>query len=61
MTLFKKGPKYRIPSRIEFTKCRSIVEHFRLTVNDGVPKKAASQCLSLTTGKMSFYALLTSG
>ena len=25
-SLFKKGPKYRLPSRIEFTKCRSIVE-----------------------------------
>ena len=24
--LFKKGPKYRLPSRIDFTKCRSIVE-----------------------------------
>ena len=25
-SLFKKGPKYRLPSRIDFTKCRSIVE-----------------------------------
>ena len=24
-SLFKKGPKYRLPSRIDFTKCRSIV------------------------------------
>ena len=24
--LFKKGPKYRLPSRTDFTKCRSIVE-----------------------------------
>ena len=25
-SLFEKGPKYRLPSRIDFTKCRSIVE-----------------------------------
>ena len=25
-SLFQKGPKYRLPSRIDFTKCRSIVE-----------------------------------
>ena len=25
-SLFKKGPKYRLPSRIDFTKCRDIVE-----------------------------------
>ena len=25
-SLFKKGPKYSLPSRIDFTKCRSIVE-----------------------------------
>ena len=26
MSLFEKGPKCRLPSRIDFTKCRSIVE-----------------------------------
>ena len=26
VSLFEKGPKYRLPSRIDFTKCRSIVE-----------------------------------
>ena len=25
-SLFEKGPKYRLPSRIDFTKCRNIVE-----------------------------------
>ena len=25
-SLFEKGPKYRLPSRIDFTKCRSFVE-----------------------------------
>ena len=25
-SLFEKGPKYRLPSMIDFTKCRSIVE-----------------------------------
>ena len=25
-SLFKKGPKYRLPSRVDFTKCRSIVD-----------------------------------
>ena len=25
-SLIKKGPKYRLPSRIDFTKCRDIVE-----------------------------------
>ena len=33
-------------------------KHFRLTVNDGVRRKA-SECLPLTTGKMNFYVLLT--
>ena len=35
-------------------------KHFRLTVNDGVKKKA-SECMPLTTGKMNFYLLLTLG
>ena len=26
LTLFKKGPKYRLPSRIDFTKCRDIAD-----------------------------------
>ena len=33
-------------------------KHFRLTVNDGVRRKA-SECMPLTTGKMNFYVLLT--
>ena len=33
-------------------------KHFRLTVNDGVRRKA-SECMTLTTGKMNFYVLLT--
>ena len=33
-------------------------KHFRLTVNDGVRRKA-SECIPLTTGKMNFYVLLT--
>ena len=60
-SLFKKGIKYRLPSRIDFTKCRSIfVEalHFRLTVNNGVRRKA-SECMPLTTGKLNVYVLLT--
>ena len=32
--------------------------HFRHIVNVG-PKRKASECMSLTTGKMNFYALLT--
>ena len=32
--------------------------HFRRIVNAG-PKRKASECMPLTTGKMSFYALLT--
>ena len=35
-------------------------KHFRLTVNDGVRRKA-SECMPLTTGKMNFYVLLTLG
>ena len=35
-------------------------KHFRITVNDGVRRKA-SECMPLTTGKMNFYVLLTLG
>ena len=51
-SLFKKGPKHRLPSRIDFTKCRSIFEEALQTycTNDGVRRKA-SECMPLTTGK----------
>ena len=38
-SLFKKGPKYRLPSRIDFTKCRSIVEETIQTYCKGRCKK----------------------
>ena len=35
-------------------------KHFRHIANDGVRRKV-SECMSLTTGKMNFYELLTLG
>ena len=42
-SLFKEGPKYRLPSRIDFTKSRDVVEDALQTYC----KRKASECMPL--------------
>ena len=60
LLVFKKGPKYKLPSRIILLNAGILSRmHFRHIVNVG-PKRKASECMPLTTGKMNFYVSLTS-
>ena len=56
---YRKGPNTEFhPGLILLNAGVLSRKHFRLTVNDGVRRKA-SECMALTTEKMNFYVLLT--
>ena len=50
-SLFKKGPKCRLPSRIDFTKCRSIVEEALQTYCKRLCKKEGVEVHTLNDWK----------
>ena len=54
------GPKYRLPSRIDFTKCRDIVEDALQTYCKRWSKKEGVEVHALIDWKNNFYASLTS-
>ena len=58
-SFFKRGPKYRLQSRIDFTKCRNIVEEALQTYCKGWCKKEGVGVHALNDWKMNFYVLLT--
>ena len=60
-SIFKTGHKYKLLSRIDFTKWRSIIEEaLQPYCNDGVRRKA-SECMPFTNGKNEVLPLLTFG
>ena len=59
LSLFKKGPKYRLQSRIDFTKCRDIVDDALQTYCKRWSKKEGVGVHALNDWKMNFYVSLT--
>ena len=57
-SLFKKGPKYRLPSRIDFTKCRDIVEDAHQTYCKRWSKKEGVGVHALNDWKNEFLRVL---
>ena len=57
-SLFKKGPKYRLPSRIDFTKCRDIVEDALQTYCKRWSKKEGVGVHALNDWKNEFLRII---
>ena len=57
-SLFKKGPKYRLPSRIDFTKCRDIVEYALQTYCKRWSKKEGVGVHALNDWKNEFLRII---
>ena len=57
-SLFKKGPKYRLPSRIDFTKCRDIVEDAFQTYGKRWSKKEGVGVHALNNWKNEFLRFI---
>ena len=57
-SLFKKGLKYRLPSRIDFTKCRDIVEDALQTYCKRWPKKEGIGVHALKDWKNDFFSVI---
>ena len=57
-SLFKKGPKYRLPSRIDFTKCRDIVEDALQTYCKRWSKKEGVGVHALNDWKNKFLRII---
>ena len=57
-SLFKKGPKYRLPSRIDFTKCRDIVEDTLQTYCKRWSKKEGVGVHALNAWKNEFLRII---
>ena len=57
-SLFKKGPKYRLPSRVDFTKCRDIVEDALQTYCKRWPKKEGVGVHALNDWKNEFLRII---
>ena len=57
-SLFKKGPKYRLPSRIDFTNCRDIVEDALQTYCQRWSKKEGVGVHALNDWKNEFLRII---
>ena len=57
-SFFKKGPKYRLPSRIHFTKCRNIIEEALQTYCKGWCKTDRGGVHALNDWKNEFLRIV---